>query len=904
MEWSAEIAMNTKVGELFFLFKPFGVAAESGELHSVAFVFRDDSGFAMCCTLTDEEYEFGFLDGAIAAIAQAALDEGKSFALCKASPSSDLTVASLKRLEGMHKWSASGSRSASANGDPLYFYLSAITVELDPSLSRTPLNLNQVLQSIVGPETQEQESQLAKINEHLSLCVPLQIEESPVDTLELNSAVLQPTEEPEAHQSPPLRSPNLPVVEQSPELEQSKQAKPRQEKKESITLYSDSHIDELDDLIPPTTGKPSSTLFRNVPPLQQTASRTNTKDSDEAVAAALQTDQKSSRTAHLDASTIDDFLTDMQQETLPGITGEVAIVPPTVARLDSSSIEDFLSDIQKEVTLTGITGITAPEGPSKPDVSHLDSSTLGDFVSDLKDEMSQTGDPQVSAEGTNQEHNDLDFMSMISAAQKPVAIRAATRASTAVPTPAEPEPEPKPAAATSAQAEETAQSPTLAPPPSHTSTPKRIKPVPFSELMSKLAEQSQSSKQKLNEVLSAHRAAVEEMVNNQAASVIDQSGIFATLRNRRDEILERLRESGETSALSLEQSIGAAKESVTNQIQQAREDIDLINPLEQHAAVFNDLQDALVSIEAVLRERLNSLVSEHEDRLQSALTQQLARFEQWDETNQKSSISSMKYESFSDQWLTQCLQNQFEDEVSKLRQVCELEVSKLTLAQTRRDEVHNNLTEVQARITKNSQEVIAQVVQPAMAEIRSGTSQTARELRLEAINSLHSHVEETIAQLDPVLSLGREAVKLIEANGEEVQELVSLFRESAEEQTNRVATHYADELNKLKSSRALTSDSKVKPDSSQSVLKTLDLQTRESSARECIELEATFKDQVEKTLTTKGEQAEKQMAQLRSEITSITEEWKLTLERATLKNERRIDLVRKNIQTLQRQMLK
>ncbi len=439
---------------------------------------------------------------------------------------------------------------------------------------------------------------------------------------------------------------------------------------------------------------------------------------------------------------------------------------------------------------------------------------------------------------------------------------------------------------------------------------KRLKSMSLNELLLKLEEQSRTARQRLNDILLTQQNEFERdavlLCDDPTTTEVD---LGSELKKRRDQLLDRLKETAQTGSASLRGKTAEAKENIQEQFTRGLAELHELATANREASLITDLQEAVASLEALLDERLQGLLSEQSDMLKRVSSEELQKFSTWADMRIPQMESALRGEihdisAHSRAWL----QHHTETTTAKLRLLYESELNRLVITRGQlAEELHHSINSAEIKIRESSEQVFATAILPAVARVRILLNQHARELRMETVKKLSKEIENTVTEFEPTLALGREAVTLIERNGLDLREQVhNEQRQLLEEQSTVVSQWFESKLAQLKSelSAETLGGSTDGRDERQARLERLVEEVKETAGTESTNSKSTFRESIESAFAELERKSTEVANKHTSEIASSVGTWQQRSEECIKNTNNRLEDLRKKIQNLHSQLIK
>ena len=1016
-DWGSEQAEQAQRGDLLFIFKPFSNPADLDEtidLDGVAFVFREDAGCAMSYYMDDKTFEMGFLEGVLSAKAQEAADAGSCFAYCAAHLIKPADEESMKRLANMHKW-GTGQRHAAKDGlpDPLYYYLTTLSIAVDPTLSNSPVSLAELFVSLVNPDSLPAFSKSPPLGNSFALYTKgSDSNDAATDDLTANTSLTgmslplnalfsdgdpnaaAPTSEDVGSNpgsalrdlfgdAPPAKPPARrlrnpmndmfgeakpaakPAVELAPQSAQpaasslrdlfgdASASKPAAASAQTAApsptappdlrnLFADTHpVTKLQpsDPVKPTASSPLRDLFSDnvIPKAKPEPPSPVTKPEGKGLSLdSLFADESPAAppsTASAPAPT-------PTTSSTAAIAEPVAVAPAAapVAEVKPASLNSLFADespaappaTPSESASASTTSSTASTSEpaaaalgtdveSKTESSSASQSTARDDAdagSPVGDRMSKIDAILADLDGSSEEVNAVAPITP-PVAEQPVSADvspAELGIDESSMQPANETDVEEPASSDSSSVEGSSTdviSDSVASPAFEEISFKKLKTMSLNELLSKLEEQSRTAQERLEAILEIHQTEFQKDISSfTTTEVAEELNLAGELKKSTEELLQRLKDAASTGSDSLRAKSAEAKKTIQQKLERGKAELEELSPVANNAAVQADMQEVVKSLETDLHDRLLGLVTRENDRANSLSTEQPKRFTDWLDSRLPQLKDLLDTEGFAgNNTSIQCLQHHIDAAFTKLRTRHGQELSVMLIAHAQQLELlHNDIDRAEVSIRQSSENLLASQILPATVVAKAALAQQARNLAMESLMKLRGQIEQVVGQFAPVLSLGREAIAVIENNGLELKERVQKDEQRIlDEQLSKLTEWFESSFLQLQSNlgtKTAGGENGERADDRQVQLNNTSAEIKEKAKAECDKLQLSFREVVDSALTDSEKHAEKLTQKHKTDMNATVESWQLKTSECISSTSARLDDIRKKIQDLHGQFLK
>lgn len=371
---------------------------------------------------------------------------------------------------------------------------------------------------------------------------------------------------------------------------------------------------------------------------------------------------------------------------------------------------------------------------------------------------------------------------------------------------AEPQSEPAPAAKVKVKAKSGGKSPSdlLALEDDDEDDSKPQKKLSLQATLAKLEEQSARANVRLNEFKKAHEAACNEDMNAvKGQSEEYQIVINENLAEIRQSVLAKLKVLSEEASKKLADFVAEGQKQIEERKPLAIGELDQIASEVDTLEVNAELQNAANSFLSICKERVGGLEEEQSAALDTVLQEELKNLEGWRKGQLKTFMESFEQilarveqqRIASLSALESCVHSLSEE----LQRLEEIDLQRLALLNS---ELAENLQQAcklaEMRLTRHCDMALAEQILPLLAEWKGSLSLKARKLRMEIEEQLEGHSEASLADFEPVLSLGKEAVTLIVSNVSELKENIEINeKEALDKKLSALSKHFDKKLDEL-----------------------------------------------------------------------------------------------------------
>jgi len=356
------------------------------------------------------------------------------------------------------------------------------------------------------------------------------------------------------------------------------------------------------------------------------------------------------------------------------------------------------------------------------------------------------------------------------------------------------EPAPSPAVALSSDDEDDEE----------TSASRPQKKLSLQATLAKIDDQTVKANQRLSEFKKLHEAACD----TDRKSVKELSVGFAETVNQnmataREGIVAKLHELFAEAKQHLETLVSEGQNLIAEGQPEAITSLEAIAGQNSASVIVAELQQAADKFIETCQSRLQSVGQAQEGVLAAVMDEELQRLSAWRSGQLKhfmesfeqilARVEQQRIASLSA--LESCVHSLSEE----LRRLQEFDLARQSLLNS---ELSENLEQAcrlaEMRLNRHCDMALAEQILPLLAEWKSKLGMRERRLRLEVQEHLEGHSESSLADFEPVLSLGKEAVTLIVSNVGELKENIEKGEKAElEKKLLALSKHFDGKLEQL-----------------------------------------------------------------------------------------------------------
>ncbi len=294
--------------------------------------------------------------------------------------------------------------------------------------------------------------------------------------------------------------------------------------------------------------------------------------------------------------------------------------------------------------------------------------------------------------------------------------------------------------------------------------------------LAKLEEQSGKALVRLQEFKRAHEAdclADQKLVKDQKEQY--ERDAQEALLAVHERIIESMKALVTQGKVALKEFVGGAEAQISERLPAALAELEKIASESDISNVAAELETASNAFLELCRERLQSLDEEQAKKMSDISGGAAANLKDWRNTQLKSfneafeqilqRVEQHRIASLSA--LESCVHS-LSEELARMK---ELDLRRLDLLNSElRETLEESCNLAEMQLTRHCDMALAEQILPLLADLKSGLALKTREIRLAIADELERNSQASLADFEPVLVLGKEAVILIGSNVLELKE--------------------------------------------------------------------------------------------------------------------------------------